>query len=110
MGLRPVHVTSAELGSDARRGGGHGRALLPPGPIFRDTFIYDEEYVVVGRMMAVGSEVARRGIETYLLAQLAPVQRQYPPLTSRRNFGRPRVGEPTSARRDTHFSNLFSSL
>lgn len=39
--------------------------------------------------MAVESEVARRGIETYLLAELAPVQRQHPPLSSRRNFGRP---------------------
>jgi len=42
-----------------------------------------------------GSKVARWGIETYLLAQLAPVQ-QHPPLSSRRNFDRPWVGGPTS--------------
>lgn len=85
-GLRPVRVTSEPMPNLAATRAKSGRRLRPSVPILRDTtFIYEERG---GRASdGGGSKVARRGIETYLLAQLAPVQ--HPPLSSRRNFGRP---------------------
>lgn len=59
-----------------------------------------------------GSKVDRRGIETYLLAQLAAPVHQLP-LSIRGNFGYPLPSPPsscTTSTRDTHFSNLFPSL
>lgn len=83
----PRHVSRDERDLAATREKAVG-LILSPNPIFWGYVYLRRRRGSIGRAMAVGAEVARRGIETYLLAQLAPVQHR-PPLSNRRNFRRP---------------------
>lgn len=86
--LRPVHVTSARPNLVATRKGGRKSSPFPHPDI--PGYVYLRRR---GRASDGGrSKVARWGIETYLLAQLAPVQR-HPPLSSRRNFDPESAGQ-----------------
>lgn len=86
----PRHVSRAELGSDARRRPRRPLSPFPQSDI--PGYVYLRRRGSGKASDGGGSKVARWGIETYLLAQLAPVQ-QHPPLSSRRNFDPESAGQ-----------------